>query len=306
MSEKLEKLLENIKMYLGVITILLVYADAIVVAQMYDKYGAIILGYDTTLNYLGVAVIIATIVVAVVYIILCIILRKQQGERYTSCWELIETLVGLLFPSFEITPLETYQNIQWAQSLNLVENKQEMKATLLWKKAARGIRIWNLIVSIFLFSLGSGIVYVVIDEWKSVGDQRALSTVLGAAFTIVLYFWGVVCACGIKKHPNNILRYMICNEISYMTLNEDFSQAKKYGNEIYMGEQYLFVGTGRGMEVVALKDITECNVYRMGGYSSRRLFLSYYILHVVAEGNTFIKYGIIPYPFYKLKNTLKL
>ena len=65
MSEKLEKLLENIKMYLGVITILLVYADAIVVAQMYDKYGAIILGYDTTLNYLGVAVIIATIVVAV-------------------------------------------------------------------------------------------------------------------------------------------------------------------------------------------------------------------------------------------------
>lgn len=299
MSEKLEAILDNVKTYLGIILILLVVSDAIVMASMHDEYGAII-SYNEIMNKFVITCIIATIVIAIVYLILCIVLRRQQGENYTSCWDIVETIWDLIFISVDASPLEIRSQIQYAQTLKLVEDTKQMKNTLLWKKSAKGIQIWNLIKSVFLFTLGSGILAVVIDEWKSGGDQKALATVLGGLFLIIIYFWGIVCAFGIKKRPGDMLSFMINNKIPYATLNDDFSGARNYGSQIYMGNQYLFVGVGRGMQVVAVEDVTTCNVYRMAGSK----LLSYYILSVATDNDIIMKYGIIPFPFYKLKNSL--
>lgn len=298
MSERTEELLENIKMYLGIIAIMLILLDGMLIAGVYSEYGAIIT-YNEAMNHLIFGLIIVTIVIVIAFLVLCIVLRKQQGDMYISLLDMLETVRDMLFPTLDIR-----NKMQLSQMLNLIGDKKETQSTVLWKAAAEGIQVWNMVKAIFLFAFGSEIVCVVINEWKDMDDQRILTTIIGSLFVIILYFWGVVCAIGIKKRPDYVLDYVICNQVSFAVLNEDFSIAQNYGNQIYKGEQYVFVNIGKGMQVVAIKDITECKINRMAGWNPRRLFLPYYILEIVTETSVIMKYGINPASFYKLREDL--
>ena len=108
-----------------------------------------------------------------------------------------------------------------------------------------------------------------------------------------------MCAFGIKKRPDDVLTYISENELSYMDVNRDFVRSKSYGRRIHKGEQYLFVSVSKSMQMVAIKDITECKVIRMGGGRA-----PYYVLQIITEKEVIMKYGIIPYYFYKLKYSL--
>ena len=286
MNKQLEEKLENIKMYIGITFIVLLLLDIFLMAAAYSKYGSVF-SYNESMNHLIVGLIIATVVSLIVFFVLRIILRKQQGDMYITFRDIFDTIGDLLLPSGISSKMP-----------------KDMTSTVLWKAAANGIHVWNLVKAILLLSFGSAILYVVIGAWKDMDDQRILLTILGGLFIIVLYFWGVVCAIGVKKRADDVLQYVFVNQVPFKELNADFAQADKCGNGIYIGEKYIFVNQGKGMQVVAIKDITECTVLRMAGWSPRRLFLAYYILTIATEKDTIMKYGMNPAPFYKLRDEL--
>lgn len=286
MNKQLEEKLENIKMYIGITFIVLLLLDIFLMAAAYSKYGSVF-SYNESMNHLIVGLIIATVVSLIVFFVLRIILRKQQGDMYITLGDMFGTIGDLLLPSGISRKMP-----------------KDMTSTALWK-AANGIHVWNLVKAILLLSFGSAIIYVVIGAWKDMDDQRILITILGGLFIVVLYFWGVVCAIGVKKRADDVLQYVFVNQVPLKELNADFAQADKCGNGIYKGEKYIFVDQEKGMQVAAIKDITECKVLRMAGRSPRRLFLAYYILTIATEKDTIMKYGINPASFYKLRDMLQ-
>lgn len=286
MNKQLEEKLENIKMYIGITFIVLLLLDIFLMAAAYSKYGSVF-SYNESMNHLIVGLIIATVVSLIVFFVLRIILRKQQGDMYITLGDMFGTIGDLLLPSGISRKMP-----------------KDMTSTALWK-AANGIHVWNLVKAILLLSFGSAILYVVIGAWKDMDDQRILLTIIGGLFIIVLYFWGVVCAIGVKKRADDVLQYVFVHQVPFKELNADFTQADKCGNGIYKGEKYIFLDQGKGMQVAAIKDITECKVLRMAGRSPRRLFLAYYILTIATEKDTIMKYGMNPAPFYKLRDMLQ-
>lgn len=326
MNKQLEEKLENIKMYIGITFIVLLLLDIFLMAAAYSKYGSVF-SYNESMNHLIVGLIIATVVSLIVFFVLRIILRKQQGDMYITLGDMFGTIGDLLLPSgisskIPEVPAITLEEddideslmedeeepsveLQQNQEPDLLGNREEMKSTVLWKAAANGIHVWNLVKAILLLSFGSAILYVVIGAWKDMDDQRILLTIIGGLFIIVLYFWGVVCAIGVKKRADDVLQYVFVHQVPFKELNADFTQADKCGNGIYKGEKYIFLDQGKGMQVAAIKDITECKVLRMAGRSPRRLFLAYYILTIATEKDTIMKYGMNPAPFYKLRDMLQ-
>ena len=298
MSEDLEEILEDIKMYAGIVFGMLLILDIILVASMYQEYGTVF-GYNTAMNNVILVLLIATIVLFVVFIVLGVYLRIQQGDMYISIGDIWDTVVIMLFP----TDAKSKKEI--CQILDSLGNRSEIKSTALWKKITKGINVYNLLKSVCLFTFGSAVLYVVIKSWIKMDDERIVMTVMGALFILILYFWCIVCAMGVKKRPDYVLDYLVDNELKFDVLNRDFSQAIKCGSKIYKGAEYIFIGIGKGMQVVAIEDVIECNIIRMAGWNPRRLFLPYYVLDVSTEGEHIIKYGMNPIAFYKLKDAIE-
>lgn len=298
MSEDLEEILENIKMYAGIVFGMLLILDIILVASMYQKYG-VIFGHNTAMNNVIVVLLIATIVLFVVFIALGVYLKIQQGDLYISIGDIWETVVIMLFP----TDAKSKKEI--CQILDKLGNRSEIESTALWKEITKGINVCNLLKAIGLFSFGSAVLYVVIKSWIEMDDERILMTVMGMLFILILYFWCIACAVGVKKRPDYVLDYLVDNELKFDVLSRDFSQAIKCGSKIYKGAEYIFIVIGKGMQVVAVEDVIECNIIRMAGWNPRRLFLPYYVLYVSTEGEHIMKYGINPIAFYKLKNEIE-
>ncbi len=327
MNKQTEEKVENLKMYIGITCIVMILLDVFLIAATYGKYGSVFTSNEA-MNHLIVGLIIVTILLWIVFIVLRIVLRKQQGDMYISLWDMFGTIRDLLLPSGISSKVPEYSDatledddtdeslmddeeespsvkLQQHEMPDLLGNQEERKSSALWKAAANGIHVWNLVKAILLLSFGSVILYVVIDAWQDMDDQRILITILGGLFIIVLYFWGIVCAIGIKKRADDVLQYVFIHQVPFHELNADFSKADKYGNGVYKGEKYIFINQGKGMQVVAIKDITECKVTRMAGWNPRRLFLAYYILTIVTKKDAIMKYGINPVPFYKLRDVLQ-
>lgn len=298
MSNRLEKIIENIKMYIGIVLGMLLVLDVILVVYMYQENG-MLFGYNTTMNRLMLVLLITTMILLMIFIILSIVLRIQQGSMYITIGDILETVVIMLFP------VDAKNKKEISQTLDMVGNREEIMSTNLWREITKGINIWNLIKSIFSFTFGSSVLYVVVQSWLDMDDQRILMTVMGALFILILYFWCIVCAFGVKKRPDYILDYLLLHNLKFDVLSQDFSKAVKYGSQIYKGAEYIFIGIGKGMQVVAIEDVTECKVLRMAGWNPRRFFLHYHILDISTESEHIMKYGINPIAFYKLRDSIE-
>lgn len=191
-----------------------------------------------------------------------------------------------------------------SETLEELGSKEEIMSSSLWIKSTKGINFWSLLKTIFSFGFAGAILYVVVKEWIELDEERILMTVFGAMFFVVLMFLGIVCGSGVKKRPDDLLDYVVLHEIHFQELSRDFATAVSFGKQIYKGENYVFVINGKGMQIAAIKDITNCDVMRMGGWSVRRLFLAYYILSISTEENCIMKYGMNPVNFYKLKTAI--
>lgn len=298
MDNGLEEFIENIKIYVGIVFGMLLILDTILIAYMYQENG-MIFGYNATVNNIIISLLAVTAVLFILLIVFSVFLRIRQGDMYISIWDLLETMTTMLLP------IDAKSKKEIMQLLDRIGNKEEIMTTDLWRKSTKGINMWNWMKFVFLFGFGSSILYVIIKSWLDMDNQRILMTVLGGLFVIVLYFWSIVCGLGVKKRPDAILDYIISRDLEFSVLNQDFSKAMAYGSQIYKGSEYIFIGLGKGMQVVSIEDIMECKVLRMAGWNPRRLFLPYYILEVSAVDKHIMKYGINPIAFYKLKNAIE-
>ena len=297
MLDKLEELLENTKIYVVIGMIVMLCVDAIMMANLYDDYGSIFGGNDALDKVIWIFLIITGILV-VLTVVLSVILRIWQGELYLTVFDYLETFMYIVFP------VDARSKKEIRESLNQLGNEDEIRQSALWKSMKKGIHVLNLVKTVFLLWFASMIVYVVIEGWLDKSDDRIVMTVLGLLFAIIMYFWALVCGVGIKKRPDEVLSYCEQHELSFHTLDEDFFNAQKYGLDMYIGREFVFIDTGKGMQVAKRNEIVRCDVLRMGGWNPRRLFLSYYILDIETAETHIVKYGISPMAFYKVKNAI--
>lgn len=285
---------EDIKMYCMIAIVLLTMGEGILLAAYYSEYG-VCFGANKALDIWVIGMIVAIIILLIIWFILRAILRKEQGDSYVGILDLIDTIRCLLFPESFMRKKEILRAVK-----NLGDG-EEIFSSILWKTATKGINILYLCAFVFLFAFGSGIGYVVIEEWLEMSNQRVLMTVLGAIFIVVLCFWALTAFLGIKKRPDSIIYYAVLHTVKFSVLNDDFLYAVKCGNGIFIGKEYIFIQIAKGMQVVAKKDITECSVNRMAGWNPERLCLPYYLLTVKTEDDCIMKYSISPIAFDKLK-----
>ncbi len=297
MSKKTEEILDNIQSYGVAAFIVLILFDIIFGAVSYNEYG-VLFGCNKAIDGVLFFSIGVTIVLLVVLIVISVILKRQQGDLYVDIGDFFENVFLLFFPVGARSKKETLQ------LLEIRGEREQVTASALWKTAAKGLHIWNLIKAILLFAFAGAVVYTVVMSWIDLDDDRVFTTVLGSIFALVSYFWCIVCAFGVKRRPDGLLDYVMAHEIPFEILIQDFAMARNIGNEIYKSSQYLFLNLGKGMEVLALNEITKCEVIRMGGFNPRRLFLTYHLLQVSTAEQTVIKYGINPVPFFKLKEEM--
>lgn len=233
MSDKLEDFLETAKMYIGIIFAMLLCLDVILSVAMYEKYG-IIFGYNNLLDITIEVLFILTTVLFLTFVVLTIILKVHQGDMYISIGDMVDTVISFLFP------VDAKSKKEISQILSRMGNKDSIISTELWKKATKGINIWNLVKSIFAYVFGISILYVVIKGWLDMDDQRLLMTVLGGLFIIVLFFWGTAWAFGVKKRPDDLLDYLILHELKFEELNRDFYRHTNTTAR-YMEEKNIFL-----------------------------------------------------------------
>ncbi len=298
MKKQTEEKLEDIHLYSGIIALFVFIFAIIWAAGMHDDYGSFFGGNEIERN-VAIGVLIALGVSVLIWIVTGIILKKEQGDLFVSFVDIAEMFLYIIFPIGKIGKNEVKKLV------GHVGVPEEVYASALWKASTKGIRIFPLLASIFLFAFTGGCVWAIISAWMESSGDKWEVTVTAGLIGIICLFWCISCAMSAKNRPNDLIEYMSLHGVKFKAANEDFENAKRFGSEIYLGQQYLFIKAHGGMQIVARKDIEECQVNKMSGWSPRTLFLGYHVLVIEAKEDSIVKYGIVPIAFYQLKKSLE-
>lgn len=278
-------ILDSVKTYAGLFGIACIIVGLFLILGIKEKG----INCPLMLEQITTGILVAGGLLIILYFALRLILKNRLGKAYTGFCDVAGEFHRQTMGSADVSN----------QRMQTVKSDRQITEGILWKQMSNGYNTSYLLRLIVLIALEILFFYGLV---LMVADKKVLGIVLGVLFVLIIGYFMIAAAKGVKRKPDGIVAYMDNNQISYQELENDFKMAEKCGTDVWLGSEYVYLYAA-GVRIVKITDIMDCSIQRMSGWTLRRP-LPYYVLMLQTTDGVILKYGNSRLEFQKFEHII--